>query len=100
MKIENGLRDQPHQERRMSLFVGIDVGTQGIKLLAYDAERRQVVATASAPLELISRDDGSREQQPAWWIDGLRACFAHWARRCARASRRSPSPDSSMASCR
>ncbi len=60
----------------MSLFVGIDIGTQGIKLLAYDPERRQVAATASATLELISREDGTREQLASWWIDGLRDCFA------------------------
>jgi xylulokinase len=60
----------------MSLFVGIDVGTQGIKLLAYDPERRHVVATVNAPLELISSDDGAREQLADWWIAGLHDCFA------------------------
>ncbi len=60
----------------MSLFAGIDLGTQGVKLLAYDPERRQVVAAASAPLDLISREDGTREQLADWWIDGLRDCFA------------------------
>ena len=60
----------------MSLVVGIDIGTQGIKLLAYDPEQRQVAASASAALELISREDGTREQLASWWIDGLRDCFA------------------------
>ncbi len=60
----------------MSLFVGIDIGTQGIKLLAYDPEQREVAAIATAPLELISREDGTREQLASWWIDGLRDCFA------------------------
>lgn len=60
----------------MSLFAGIDAGTQSIKVVVYDPGRRGVVATAAAPLELTARDDGSREQQASWWIDGIRACFA------------------------
>lgn len=60
----------------MSLVAGLDAGTQSIKLVVYDADRRQVVATTSAPLELISGKDGSREQLASWWIDGVRACFA------------------------
>ena len=60
----------------MSLYAGLDAGTQSIKLLVYDAESRQVVATTSAPLELISGEDGSREQLASWWIEGVHACFA------------------------
>jgi xylulokinase len=60
----------------MSLFVGLDVGTQSVKLLAYDPARRETVATFSEPLELISKDDGSREQHARWWLDALRNCFA------------------------
>ena len=60
----------------MNLYAGIDAGTQSIKVLVYHAESRQVVATASAPLELISGEDGSREQLASWWIEGVYACFA------------------------
>ncbi len=60
----------------MNLYAGIDAGTQSIKLLVYHPDSRQVVATASAPLELISADDGRREQLASWWIDGVHACFA------------------------
>ena len=59
----------------MSLFVGLDVGTQSVKLVAYDPETHQVVASAGCPLELASGDDGSREQRAEWWIDAIRACF-------------------------
>ncbi len=58
------------------LIVGLDVGTQSVKLLAYDAARRQTVATFSESLELIARDDGSREQHARWWLDAIRKCFA------------------------
>lgn len=60
----------------MSLVVGLDVGTQSVKLVAYDFAARRVVATHGHPLELIAGDDGSREQQAQWWIDAIRACFA------------------------
>jgi xylulokinase len=60
----------------MSLFVGLDVGTQSVRLLAYDAEARKVVAVHGQPLELIAGDDGSREQRAEWWVDAIRACFA------------------------
>jgi xylulokinase len=60
----------------MSLFVGLDVGTQSVKLVAYDPQARAVVARHGEPLELIAGDDGSREQDAAWWIAAIRACFA------------------------
>jgi xylulokinase len=60
----------------MSLFVGLDVGTQSVKLVAYDPALREVVATHGVALELISGDDGSREQHAQWWIDAIRACFS------------------------
>ncbi len=58
------------------LFVGLDVGTQSVKLVAYDPDTCAVVASHSQPLELIAGDDGSREQHAQWWIDAIRACFA------------------------
>ena len=46
----------------MNLVAGIDAGTQSLKVVVYDPATRGLVATASMPLELISGDDGSREQ--------------------------------------
>ena len=60
----------------MSLVVGIDTGTQSVKLVVYDPVDRRVVATHGQALELIARDDGVREQHPEWWIEAIRACFA------------------------
>ena len=42
----------------------------------YDAAHKQVLATTSAPLELTSGEDGSREQHPAAWLEAVRDCFA------------------------
>ncbi|MFC3549886.1 xylulokinase [Lysobacter cavernae] len=60
----------------MSLFIGLDVGTQSVKLVAYDPQARRVVATHGHALELIAGNDGSREQQAQWWIEAIGICFA------------------------
>ncbi len=60
----------------MDLVAGIDAGTQSLKVLVYDPAKRSVVASASAPLELDSAADGSREQRPADWVAALHTCFA------------------------
>ncbi|WGL15792.1 xylulokinase [Microbulbifer bruguierae] len=57
-----------------NVYLGIDAGTQSLKLLAYDANVKQILHVCSAPLELISRDDGSREQLAQWWLEALRRC--------------------------
>lgn len=59
----------------MTLVAGIDAGTQSVKVVVYDAAAREVVASASAPLELISGEDGSREQHPSDWVHAMKACF-------------------------
>jgi xylulokinase len=61
------------------LYVGLDVGSQSVKLLAYDPDARQVTATHSAPLQMSAGDDGSREQRAEWWLDAIRTCFARLA---------------------
>ncbi|MFG3450258.1 xylulokinase [Stenotrophomonas sp. NPDC047960] len=60
----------------MDLVAGIDAGTQSLKVLVYDPAKRSVVVSASAPLELDSAADGSREQRPADWVAALHTCFA------------------------
>ncbi|RZA12646.1 MAG: xylulokinase, partial [Lysobacteraceae bacterium] len=59
----------------MGLVAGIDAGTQSVKVLVYDPALRQVVAAASAPLDLIQGEDGSREQHPSDWVHAMQACF-------------------------
>ena len=55
--------------------LGIDLGTQSLKTLFYDFDAREIVAAASAPLELERRADGSAEQRVEWWTEALRACL-------------------------
>jgi xylulokinase len=54
------------------VFVGIDCGTQSTKVVLRDPDTGAVVAVGRAPHELIERADGTREQDPEWWIDALR----------------------------
>ena len=60
----------------MELVAGIDAGTQSLKVVVYDPDARSLVASASAPLELTSAADGSREQRPDDWVAALQGCFA------------------------
>ena len=58
------------------MYAGIDCGTQGTKVVIYDASSRQVVAQGYAEHKLISDESGTREQHPDWWIDALKGAFA------------------------
>ena len=59
----------------MSLFAGIDCGTQSTKVVVYDTETKSIVAQGSHAYPLVSRDDGSREQKAAWFTDAVVDCF-------------------------
>ena len=56
----------------MNTVIGIDLGTQSLKVLFYDAERRAVAATGTAPLGLHRADGGVAEQHAEWWVNALR----------------------------
>jgi xylulokinase len=62
------------------MFLGIDVGTQSVKALLYDADRRRVIDVRSAPLQLITAPDGTRAQLAAWWLTALGQCLANFTR--------------------
>jgi len=55
------------------VFLGVDCGTQSTKVVLRDPATGAVVAVGRAPHQLVERDDGTREQDPAWWIDALGA---------------------------
>ena len=60
----------------MTLCAGLDIGTQGVKLVVLDAQADRIVATSTHPLEMLSGPDGSREQRPEWWTAAVAACFS------------------------
>ena len=60
----------------MQTVIGIDLGTQQLKVIFYDFERRQIVATENAALDLYRGDGGVAEQQTHWWLSALREAIA------------------------
>lgn len=54
--------------------IGVDLGTQSVKVIIYHPKMREVLAVQSQPLELISKGDGSMEQQASWWVDAFKKC--------------------------
>ncbi|WP_026959211.1 xylulokinase [Aliagarivorans taiwanensis] len=51
------------------MYLGIDCGTQGTKALLW--HKGQVIGEAYQPHQLVSKDDGTREQAPAQWFEAL-----------------------------
>ncbi|WP_319477640.1 xylulokinase [Marispirochaeta aestuarii] len=55
----------------MKTVIGIDVGTQSTKVVFYDYENKRIAATGSASHDILSRDDGTSEQEASWWISAI-----------------------------
>jgi len=53
------------------MYLGIDIGTQSVKALLYDAEQRRVAGLHRAPLEMLGDNAGKREQLAEWWLEAL-----------------------------
>ena len=69
----------------MSLYVGIDSGTQSVKVVALDLESGRVVAEASAPHRMIEGlPAGHMEQHPQHWVAAMDAALAEVASRVDR----------------
>jgi len=60
----------------MKTVLGIDLGTQSLKVLFYDFEARKVVAAAASPLDVLRDSSGRAEQESTWWLDALRSALA------------------------
>jgi sugar (pentulose or hexulose) kinase len=54
----------------MALFLGLDVGTQGVKALVYDGSSRKVVGRGAQPWSILETTvPGRAEQHPATWVE-------------------------------
>jgi xylulokinase len=60
----------------MNTVIGIDLGTQALKVVFYDFEQRRIAANESAALDLHQGDGGVAEQQTDWWLQALRDALA------------------------
>ena len=59
----------------MKTVAGIDLGTQSMKVVLYDYENKKTVESSSCPMDLISKEDGTREQTTEMYDNGLKVCF-------------------------
>ena len=50
------------------LFLGIDSGTQGTKVIVFSTTQKKVISEGYASHNLIENDEGKKEQEPSWWI--------------------------------
>ena len=53
------------------LYIGIDSGTQGCKVVVVSRSLGKVIAESSSPHTLIENERGGREQDPAVWVTAL-----------------------------
>lgn len=60
----------------MDTVIGIDLGTQALKVVFYDYAGLRIAATESAALDLYQGEAGVAEQQSHWWLDALRGAMA------------------------
>ncbi len=51
------------------LYMGIDSGTQGTKVVVLDQVSGKIIAECYQTHELVQGNTGTREQDPAWWIN-------------------------------
>jgi xylulokinase len=58
----------------MNTVMGVDLGTQSLKVIIYDFESKKIVDEKSCSLELISKEDGTKEQKAQWWLDAFKEC--------------------------
>src|ERR1043165_1456428 len=64
----------------MSLFIGIDSGTQSVKAVVLDLDTRKVIAEARAPHTLIAGlPVGHMEQHPQEWVTAMDAVIGEVA---------------------
>jgi len=57
------------------LYIGIDSGTQGCKVVVVSRNLGKVLAECSSPHTLIENERGGREQDPATWVAALESAL-------------------------
>ncbi|WP_277252039.1 xylulokinase [Neptunomonas phycophila] len=57
------------------MYVGVDCGTQGTKVVILDTKQQKVRGEGYAPHALISEANGCREQSPYWWTDAFALAY-------------------------
>ncbi|MCG8604313.1 xylulokinase [bacterium] len=58
------------------MFLGIDSGTQGSKVVIISQSKRTIVAEGYGSHELVEDNLGKREQEPSWWLEAISSAIA------------------------
>jgi len=59
----------------MKTLCGIDLGTQSCKIVLYDYAKKQIMETSQVPIDMITSNDGTREQKAEWYRSALKTSF-------------------------
>lgn len=54
------------------MFLGVDCGTQGTKVVICNTRTNTIVGSGYGKHEIISNDNGRKEQPVEWWIDAFK----------------------------
>jgi len=60
----------------MTTVAGIDMGTQSMKVILYDWEAKKILTKTQEPVDIIARNDGTREQKAEWYDTAIERCFS------------------------
>lgn len=71
-------------------FLGIDCGTRSTKALLLDADSMETLGVGRGEHGIIERPDGTREQEPAWWLAALETAVHEAAKAADPAGRGEP----------
>ncbi len=59
----------------MAIVLGFDVGTQSVKAVVYNSDKREIISNTTSALDLATKPDGSAEQLAHWWTDAIVNCL-------------------------
>jgi len=64
-----------HQEEKNSMYLGVDCGTQGTKVVILDSRNARILGEGYAAHAMNSNANGQREQSPEWWVEAFIAAY-------------------------
>ena len=76
MQLSSPSKNSSNDKSERIIVAGIDNGTQSTKVICYDVSAKSIIAMGQAPHDLITNNDGTREQKAEWWIEALKSSFS------------------------
>lgn len=57
------------------MYIGVDCGTQGTKVIVVDSQQKKVLSVGYASHDIITNTEGRREQRIQWWTEAFTQAF-------------------------